>query len=280
MAYVNVCISACTYVLEIVQQQVPVKLVDAIEFNSECLTSLRCPHPGVTYTGCKTANGLDLENPVIKVRNLLTHPSDKLHTCDLFFAGWPCPPFSTLGARRGDDDIRILVFKKVLRDLKELAARDSGKSLKAFVLEYVAGATQSKAGVTSFAATVQTELATDIAPQFIIGLFAESPRDHGIPQFRTRIFFTGVNRMCMAHRAEQQLTPPGKALSPKTGFMRDFLLPNERPQADLSVRTDKQKSNIQCYRKMFDDANDDVDITNIAKCAMCDISRAPDKAFG
>jgi site-specific DNA-cytosine methylase len=113
MAYVNVCISACTYVLEIVQQQVPVKLVDAIEFNSECLTSLRCLRPGVTYTGCKTANGLDLENPVIKVRNLLTHPSDKLHTCDLFFAGWPCPPFSTLGARRGDDDIRILVFKKV-----------------------------------------------------------------------------------------------------------------------------------------------------------------------
>jgi hypothetical protein len=148
------------------------------------------------------------------------------------------------------------------------------------VLEYVEGATQSKAGVTSFAATVQTELATDIAPQFLIGLFTESPRDHGIPQSRTRIFFTGVNRMCMAHRAEQQLTPTGKALSPKKGFLRDLLLPNERPQADLSVRTGKQKSNIQRYRKMFDDANDDVDITDIAKCAMCDISRAPDKAFG
>jgi site-specific DNA-cytosine methylase len=263
--------------------------VDAIEFNRDCLTTLRCLHPNVTYTGCKAASGLDLIAPVIHINNLLTIPSNTLRTCELFFAGWPCPPFSTLGPRLGEDDPRILVFKKGLKDLEELAARDNGNALKAFVLEYVAGATQSKSGDVPFASTMRTEL-TKVAPQFEHALWLETPRHHGVPQSRPRIFFVGVHKMCMAHAPNGQLLPPGKTMPAKTGRLREFLLHSDTPTADLGSRTCKQKANILSYRKMFDEYNDNsvmlADADNIiavppfAKVAMCDHSRAPDKAFG
>jgi site-specific DNA-cytosine methylase len=256
--------------------EVPTVVADIIEMDSACEPKLRRLHPDAQDT--------------IHMTNMLDIPSHTLNTADIFIAGYPCPPFAGLGNRRGTQDERSLVFLKGLEDLTELAQREDRKALKIYVLEYVTGATKASEGEVPFSEQVTAELAVRL-PHFAHAMWIENANEHGLPQIRNRVFFVGVNRLVTVSEANRQFNPyvylqaPIEAMGVTKALLRDFLLVNDTPCADLTTRTLKQRTNIAKYKALYDQFRGeafDPSETNVgpAQCCVCDHSRDPDKKFG
>lgn len=67
---------------------------------------------------------------------------DDVPNVDLYIAGFPCPPWSSMGLRRGWRDPRGAVLRKgidVLQNLLERGTPSRGPALKAFIFENVSG---------------------------------------------------------------------------------------------------------------------------------------------
>lgn len=101
---------------------------------------------------------------------------------DLLLAGFPCQPFSIIGAKRGFDDTRGTLFFDIARILEARRPR-------AFILENVRQLATHDKGRTL--ATIRAAL-TGLGYHFDHRIL--NALDYGLPQKRERIFIVGFDR--------------------------------------------------------------------------------------
>ena len=110
----------------------------------------------------------------------ITQPRN-LPELDLYVAGFPCQTFSTLGNRKGTDDIRGTIFYNCVDTIKKTKP-------KIFVLENVQGLLSFNGG--SFFKDIMKTL--EDLEIYEITFNKANTKDFGIPQNRVRIFFIGL----------------------------------------------------------------------------------------
>jgi DNA (cytosine-5)-methyltransferase 1 len=98
---------------------------------------------------------------------------------DILFAGFPCQPFSSMGARRGLEDARGTLFFAIAAFLREFEPRY-------FVLENVRGLKSDAGGAT-------LQLMRDILAGlgYHVAVWTLNSADYGVPQTRRRVYIVG-----------------------------------------------------------------------------------------
>ena len=102
--------------------------------------------------------------------------------CDLYFAGFPCQPFSRAGRGKGFSDGRGGVFFSITGYLEAQAPRG-------FILENVEGLLSNDSGRTM--ATVLQTLSRLRGRQYEVEWRLLNSADHGVPQNRPRVYIVG-----------------------------------------------------------------------------------------
>ena len=111
-------------------------------------------------------------------------------TTDMVLSGPPCPPFSMMGRRMGDADVRSHVFVQVMIWIVYLAV--NGR-LCAFMIENVLGiATRKRGEEQSFAEWAIQELARSLPQGWEVSLKKADAIDCHLPQNRPRVFIIGT----------------------------------------------------------------------------------------
>ena len=211
-------------------------------------------------------------NARIMIMDMLLQADELLPDFIGFVGGFPCPPCSTMGLRKGKGDVRFKPFLKGLDQLKYLAGR---RILKFYIIENVPGMLQSVSGEPPLAAWVKEELETRL-PHFVHYMWIVQAKEQLLPQSRGRVFWVGVDREVLQVAGMENLKAPtilGNAL------LHDFLDSHkEMPDIFNTTRKPKQVSNIVHYVARF--RKDHYNTEERILCAVCDSSRAPDKTFG
>lgn len=109
--------------------------------------------------------------------------ADDIPDHELLFAGFPCQPFSIIGAGKGFEDTRGTLFFEIARILK-------AKRPKAFVLENVKQLVGHRGGATfkKIIYTLEKELGYCVEWKILNAL------DYGLPQKRERVFIVGFHK--------------------------------------------------------------------------------------
>ena len=110
-------------------------------------------------------------------------------------AGPPCPPWSSLGARRSFQDERTQPFFKVIDVIAHLAARvGSPRPLAFFVLENVTGiGKKAKGQDTTPLSRIQALLRSKLEGNWTLRVHTLNAADYGLPQSRNRVYLVGTN---------------------------------------------------------------------------------------
>lgn len=141
---------------------------------------------------------------------------------DLFTGGFPCQPFSTVGKRLGEMDIRGTLFEDIIRICK-------AKKPKYILLENVKGLSMGK---------LKQTFEKIIAELHILGYDVRytllNSKDYGIPQNRERLWIFGYLGSLSPNF---ELTPPKEELKKR---LKDFL--------DTEVAPDLYRSEAQIAR--------------------------------
>lgn len=148
-----------------------------------------------------------------------------LQPCEGLIAGPPCPPWSTLGDRGGDNDERSLVFKKILTYLEDGAA----KGLKWFILENVPGIRNRKNKGPSYLTELYVWFASKL-PQFTVVDWDMDPREYGLPQARGRVYIVGVLRDILNCSGSPMLKPDASPMPPLEYFLNADITTDELPK--------------------------------------------------
>ena len=123
--------------------------------------------------------------------NVFTMDTTMLATCHCIVSGPPCPPWSNIGLRRGDEDIRSSVFWTVCDHVIN-AARNG--VLIFFVLENVTSLDNWRSGQTSSetpAMQIEAYLQDGLGSGWRIDKTVMNTLDFGLPQRRRRLYITG-----------------------------------------------------------------------------------------
>ena len=134
---------------------------------------------------CHTGSAL----PKHMFKDISLRPPRELPDHDLYVAGFPCQPFSTMGARQGMRDARGrgLIINHIISAL-------AVKRPRAFLLENVKGlVTQHKA---TFKRILQ-RLRHMAGSAYKVGFKIIDTADFGIPQHRERVYIVGLLRDAM-----------------------------------------------------------------------------------
>lgn len=108
-----------------------------------------------------------------------TMPVEKLPDFEVLFAGFPCPPYSRAGKRRGMEDPRGQLFHEITRTL-------GAKRPPSFLLENVAGLTDKPFSRVFW--SMRTAL---VGLGYRVFTRVLNSADFGVPQHRERVFFAG-----------------------------------------------------------------------------------------
>lgn len=121
---------------------------------------------------------------------MLADPS-RLSNCDAIVSGPPCPPFSTIGKRMTDKDVRASVFVRVGLWVVELAHRQ--KPLSFFVFENVEGVLKrAKQDSMPFAHWFSSEMMRMLPQGWDIKIQRHNSKHCGVAQSRPRVFIVGT----------------------------------------------------------------------------------------
>ena len=107
-------------------------------------------------------------------------PADSIPDHDIFFAGFPCQPFSIIGQRKGFDDIRGTLFFEIVRVLE-------AKRPRALLLENVKQLTTNNKGQTI--ARIVDAL---VGLGYHVNWKVLNALDFGLPHKRERVFIAGT----------------------------------------------------------------------------------------
>ena len=123
--------------------------------------------------------------------NVFTMDTTMLATCHFIVSGPPCPPWSSIGQRAGDDDIRAGVFWAVCDHIINAARYGV---LMFFVLENVPGLAHWTSGQPSSETPlmgITAYLADGLGSGWSIDKVVMNTLDFGLPQRRKRLYITG-----------------------------------------------------------------------------------------
>lgn len=205
----------------------------------------------------------------IKIADMTKLKLEKFKDVVGYVAGCPCPPYSTLGRRKGKKDPRYGVLDYVVEQLEHLGKRNT---LKFFVLENVTGMLKSIDGQEPLAHEIKKLLETKL-PHFQVHLWTLNCRDYGLPQTRPRVFWIGIAREVLEAAEMTELAVPHP--HPQV-YLRDFLDDHEA-MPDISPMTLKQRKNIMGYQEAF---NRKSAIDQNIMVACCDHGRDEKAVFG
>ena len=137
----------------------------------------------------KTARAFLRSNhrPLHLYSDVVARPSHMYQNLDLYSAGPPCEPFSSNGQRQGLRDHRALLFESSLAFI--IAARP-----KAFLLENSHNLPQVSRG--RFLFSILHRLC---GAGYRVTWSLVNAKDHGLPQYRERIFIIGYRIDCSSH---------------------------------------------------------------------------------
>lgn len=157
--------------------------------------------------------------------DLLNIRPEDLPEIDVLVAGPPCPPWSTMGRREGEDDSRAQVFWKTISLIGALAQR----GLQAFVLENVAGLKKKDANGKRGIDQVLSRL-KQLVPDFTVHVFDMNSKHYFVAQNRPRVYIVGVRKVlrrpgfCFGRDPVRLGPPPGiRSFLAKSNVPRQFL---------------------------------------------------------
>ena len=110
---------------------------------------------------------------------------------DILCAGFPCQPFSSIGRREGfNHKTQGTLFYEIVKILAQ-------KKPIAFILENVPGIINHDSGKTiSIILKSLNEINYDVSYQIL------DAADYGVPQYRKRVYFVGLNRNYNSNRVQ------------------------------------------------------------------------------
>jgi DNA (cytosine-5)-methyltransferase 1 len=159
---------------------------------------------------------------------------------DIYFAGFPCQPFSGAGKRRGFKDKRSGVFFGCVDYIEN-------KRPKVFILENVKRLLSHLQGKTMQKVMNMLESAAQGA--YDIQMKVLDTQDHGVPQSRSRVYIVGIRKDCK--RFSISFPEPLPKVS-----IESFLDPAERrpTMGDLPPKTSKTaRKNVMRFLKNLND---------------------------
>ena len=147
------------------------RMVAACEVDRACRRVIRMCHQGHA-------------RPKLMFKDITRRHPDELPDHDLYVAGFPCQPFSTMGSRQGVRDKlgRGLIINHIIAAL-------AAKRPRAFLLENVKGLVlQHRATLDN----IMQQLGGIAGSAYKVGYKVIDTADHGIPQHRERVYIVGL----------------------------------------------------------------------------------------
>lgn len=164
-------------------------------------------------------------------------PSEMTYV-DGIVSGPPCPPFSSIGSRKGDSDVRARVFEKVVEIIIALGK----KGAIFFIIENVPGILHQRGCAGSYAEKFLMSLSS-AAPFWKVHVWHLNARDFGLAQHRERVFFVGLNQMRV-----QNINVSCPSPFPVCPHIDDFLCQQLAPVNTFSL-TPNQRWNLLAYKQ-------------------------------
>lgn len=152
--------------------------------------------------------------PRMIYEDLTTRDHSTAPRVHLYVAGFPCQPFSSVGTRRGLDDVRGTVFFGILEYLRS-------RTPAVFVLENVRGLLTHENGRTWATMLDALESVAD----YVVEYRCVSPHEVGSPQTRARLFIVGRCRRQLGELASRPMEWPVAQILP-VGALDSLLLDN------------------------------------------------------
>ena len=167
--------------------------------------------------------------------DLLQVALEKLETpVDLLVAGPPCPPWSTLGSRECNKDVRAQVFWRILIWVFYLVQCGG---LLAVCIENVVGTIQRQGGRQP-CMQMFLQLCRVFIPQFAWRIDKLRLMDYKVPHNRCRVFLRGVRKI-VCSSVPAPLAPWGQRM------LRDVL--GKHPPIQRKSLTHVQQANLRAY---------------------------------
>ena len=194
-----------------------------------------------------------------------------LDPVDIFTAGPPCPPWSSLGRGKTTEDPRSCVFYAVIKCVEHFGRM----GLKMFLLENVVGVLKSWKGGKIFMLEILERLKENM-PWFQFRVEVTNSKFHGLAQNRPRVFLIGYHR-CLVPSVPSLDKPLFQQMAQASLWN---LLAKGCPKIDcLKDLTAKQrKCVLDGYLPMLKKELSDPSLRGTV--AVFDISRDPSKKLG
>ena len=156
------------------------KMVAACEVDPLCRRVIRL---------CQTGDA----RPHQLFKDIARRRPEQLPDHDLYVAGFPCQPFSTMGSRLGVDDPsgRGLIIEHIIAAL-------AAKMPRAFLLENVKGLVTQHRGTFDH---ILHQLRTMAGSAYLVAHKIIDTADHGLPQHRERVYILGFLRSSFVRSA-------------------------------------------------------------------------------
>lgn len=197
----------------------------------------------------KVSSNIDALHVGPRTGNVLAVDIDSLDlTTDAVVAGPPCPPFSSMGARLVECDVRSSVFLTICVWILHLSRKGC---LWFFVLENVMGVTKRKAGCElSFGKWIMNELQSELGVDWRIRAVQGNSSDCGLPQSRPRVFIIGTCPQLHSTRRLDRISLQPPLVRPKVSLL-SFLDMQQSPH-DWDQLTVRQQVNAMEYMARFE----------------------------
>lgn len=137
-------------------------------------------------------------------------PLESIPRHDILIGGFPCQPFSMMGAQRGFEDTRGTLFFRIAEIIKYQI--DNNRKPKAVILENVRALKTHDNGRTfkTIVRVITEDLGYKVFPMIL------NTADYGIPQTRNRMYI-----VCFANDSVNDFSTPEKVALTRT--MKDYL---------------------------------------------------------
>lgn len=188
-------------------------LLDAFQLAFSCEKNPHCRRlitQGLQSWGPLSAQG---SSKHVMFTDIMTRDPTKLPDHDIYVAGFPCQPFSTMGLREGVADRHGRG-----RIITHVVAALVAKQPKAFILENVRGLVYSHPDTFNI---ILRRLRSICHCAYVVSWRLLNTAEHGIPQNRERVYIIGIKKELLAQGHPPFTWPNPLPPRPLEDFLED-----------------------------------------------------------